>query len=491
MLAQTRDTSYFIYQNLGPNVNSDYNESGPRISPDGAMLYYFRVDHPEDMKGSNDIWLSKLTNDSLWSMAERLPEPLNNYSDNAVHSISEDGKKLLVHDIYLSNKTSKSGLSITTQKPDGTWAFPEPLKIKKYKNKNNICSFYLSDDWETLILAIETDDTQGKQDLYVSFHNKEKDSWSTPLNIGKTINTSGAEATPYLGTDQKTLYFSTDGISGGLGGFDIYKSTRLDDSWTNWSTPENLGAPYNTADDEFYFSTPSHANGWVYLAHSHHHGHSDITRIKKVTEPIPDPINTLHGYVYDNISKKTLKATIKFIEIETTNKELAQADTNKEYLIALNGYKTYTYSIEVEGYETLTGKIDPLKILKASDTKRDFYLTPIPQVEPIVIKGLEFNTAKWDILPKYIPELEKALGYLNANPKLRFSVVGHTDNIDTDEYNKTLSENRAKAVKEYFVKRGINPERLESAGYGESKPVDTNDTESGRQKNRRVELVIL
>ena len=105
--AQTRDTTYFIYENLGPNVNSEYNDSGPRISPDGKSLYFFRIDHPEDLKGSNDIWVSHLQEgDSTWSVAERLGEPLNNYADNAVHSVSVDGKSLLVHDIYLKNKMS-------------------------------------------------------------------------------------------------------------------------------------------------------------------------------------------------------------------------------------------------------------------------------------------------------------------------------------------------------------------------------------------------
>lgn len=492
--AQTRDTTYFIYENLGPNVNSEYNDSGPRISPDGKSLYFFRIDHPEDLKGSNDIWVSHLQEgDSTWSVAERLGEPLNNYSDNAVHSVSMDGKSLLVHDIYLKNKMSKSGVSITTQNDDGTWAFPKALKIKKYKNTNEICAFYLSDDWETLILAIETPNTVGKQDLYVSFHNKKKNTWSEPLDLGTTINSAGGEATAFLAEDQKTLYFSTDGRTDTKGGFDIYKSVRQDSTWTNWSEPENLGSPYNTADDEFYFSIPSHAGGWAYLSHSHAHGHSDITRIKKVTEPIPDPRALVMGLLYDDSTKHTIAGDVEFFKMpEHALVGVAKSDTATEYVMNLPGYSKYEFRIKVKGYKEYVGEIDLTNMSKDMDLRKDIYLTPIP--EPVVavaisLKNVEFETGKWDILPQFEAELQKFVDILKTYPEHKYVIEGHTDSVGKDAANQTLSENRAKAVLDYVVAKGADASRLESVGYGEKKPVSTNDTTEGRQRNRRVDLV--
>ena len=492
--AQTRDTTYFIYENLGPNVNSEYNDSGPRISPDGKSLYFFRIDHPEDLKGSNDIWVSHLQEgDSTWSVAERLGEPLNNYADNAVHSVSVDGKSLLVHDIYLKNKMSKSGVSITNQKEDGTWSFPKELKIKKYKNTNEICAFYLSDDWETLILAIETPTTLGKQDLYVSFHDKKKDTWSEPLDLGATINSAGGEATAFLAEDQKTLYFSTDGRSDTYGGFDIYKSVRQDSTWTNWSEPENLGSPYNTADDEFYFSIPSHAGGWAYLAHSHAHGHSDITRVKKVTEPLPDPTALVMGLLYDDSTKKTIAGDVEFFIMPANQLVgVAKSDTATEYVMSLAGYSKYEYRIKLKGYKEFVGEIDLTNLAKDVDLRKDIYLTPIP--EPVVavaitLKNVEFETGKWDILPQFEAELQKFVDILKTYPEHKYIIEGHTDSVGKDAANQTLSENRAKAVLDYVVAKGADASRLEAKGYGEKKPVATNDTAEGRQRNRRVDLV--
>lgn len=498
-IAQKRDTTYFIYENLGPSVNTEYNESGPRISPDGESLYFFRTNHPDNLKTvdgtgekSNDIWVSHVTGDSTWSVAEHLGEPLNNYMDNAVHSISPDGKKMLVHDVYLKNQTSKEGVSFTELQEDGTWSFPKPLKFKDYKNYIKICSFYLSDDWETMILAIQAEETLGEQDLYVSFHDKEKDIWSKPLDLGSTINSAGGEATAYLAPDQRTMYFSSNGHSDTRGGYDIYKTERLDSGWTNLSVPVNLGEPYNTADDEFSFSTPSHAGGWAYLAHSHEHGHSDITRIKKVVEPLPDPRAYVFGFLYDDSTKKTIVGEIEFFKLpEMVSVGIAKTDTAIEYVMYLNGYSEYEYHIKMQGYEEHIGKIDLRDLKLDKEMQVDIYLTPIPKLKPkpvIVFENVEFETGKWDILPRFAKELDKFVQVLNMEEGTRYQIAGHTDSVGKDEDNQLLSERRAKAAMDYVVSKGIAADRLESVGFGEKEPIATNDTKEGRQRNRRVEV---
>ena len=335
----------------------------------------------------------------------------------------------------------------------------------------------------------------------MSFHDKKKNTWSEPLDLGATINTAGGEATAFLAEDQKTLYFSTDGRSDGLGGFDIYKSVRQDSTWTNWSEPVNLGSPYNTADDEFYFSLPSHAGGWAYLAHSHHHGHSDITRVKKVTEPLPDPTALVTGFLFDSTTKRSIKGDVDFFKLpEMDNVGIAKSDTATEYVMMLKGYSEYEFRIKVDGYEEYVGTIDLRDLKKDVEIRRDIYLVPIQQsvvtlvdepvkAQPIVLKNVEFETAKWDILPRFVPELDKLVKLLKAYPDATFEIAGHTDNVGEDADNQLLSENRAKAVVKYVVDKGIVVTRLEAKGYGESKPKTTNDTAAGRQTNRRVELI--
>ncbi len=497
--AQTRDTTYFIYENLGPEVNSEYNESGPRITPDGESLYFFRTNHPDNLKTvdgsgkkSNDIWVSHLTGDSSWSVAEHLGEPLNNYMDNAVHSISPDGKKMLVHDVYLKNKTSKEGVSFTEMQEDGTWSFPKKLKFKDYKNYSKECSFYLSDDWQTMILAIQADETLGKQDLYVSFHDQEKDEWSKPLDLGPTINSSGGEATAYLAPDQKTMYFSSNGHDDSRGGYDIYKTERLDSSWTNWSVPVNIGEPYNTADDEFSFSTPSHAGGWVYLAHSHDHGHSNITRIKKVVEPLPDPRAYVYGFLYDETTKKNITGEVEFFKMpERVSVGIARSDTAIEYVMYLDGYAKYEYHIKLEGYEEYVGLIDLTNLKTDKEIKLDIYLTPIMKLEPmkpISFKHVEFETGKWDIQPKFAQELDKFVQAAKQDSTAKYEISGHTDNVGKVENNQVLSEKRANAAMQYVINKGIAKERLTAKGYGETQPIASNETSEGRQRNRRVDV---
>lgn len=498
-IAQTRDTTYFIYENLGPSVNSEYNESGPRITPDGQSLYFFRTNHPENLKTvdgsgekSNDIWVSHLTGDSSWSVAEHLGEPLNNYMDNAVHSISPDGKKMLVHDVYLKNKTSKEGVSFTELQEDGSWSFPKKLKFKEYENHSKVCSFYLSDDWQTMILAIQADETLGEQDLYVSFHDQEKDVWSKPLDLGPVINSAGGEATAYLAPDQKTMYFSSNGHNDTRGGYDIYKTERLDSSWTNWSVPVNLGEPYNTADDEFSFSTPSHAGGWVYLAHSHDHGHSDITRIKKVVKPIPDPRAYVFGFLYDDSTKKTIVGDVEFFKMpERISVGIAKSDTAIEYVMYLKGYNEYEYHIKLEGYEDKVGKINLRDLDRDKEIQLDIYLTPIMKLEPmkpISFKNVEFETGKWDIQPKFAEELDKFVQAAKQDSTASYEISGHTDSVGKEADNQLLSERRAKAAMEYLINKGIARDRLTAKGYGETQPVASNDTSEGRQRNRRVDV---
>ncbi len=506
-LSAQRDSTYFLYENLGPSVNSEFNESGPRISPDGESLYFFRTDHPDNGYESNDVWVSHIQKDSSWSKAEHLGSPINNHSDNAVHSISADKKALLVHDVYLKNGTSKSGVSITRQRADNSWSFPEALKIKHYKNTNHITSFHLSDDWETLILAIETKETYGKQDLYVSFHNKEKDTWSEPVDLGPIINSQGSEATAFLAGDQKTLYFSSNGRKNSIGGFDIYKSIRLDSTWKKWSVPENIGKPYNTADDEFYFSIPSHAGGWAYLAHSHHHGHSDIARIKKVTVHLPPPTIHVHGRILDITNENPLDGTVIFFEKES-GKEVAQAKTNNEkiYNVSLKSELVYRYEVNKGGYNDTTGILDLTGILEHTDIEHDIRIRPINRQWPpidttkrsITLENINFDSGKWDIKDKYHEMLNDLYKFLMENPHLHYQIVGHTDSVGKEDDNQVLSENRAKSVRDFLIKLGLTPDQMQlqkpqlsAKGYGEAKPIADNNTAEGRLKNRRVELILL
>lgn len=387
-IVDDNDNIYKV-DNLGDKINSRHIESGPRISPDGKSLYFFRVNHPKNYSHTRDIWVSHYNEvDSAWGEAEHLKPPLNNYGDNSVHSISPDGQTLLLHNVYLKNGLTKNGVSISHwNESKEKWSFPEEVKIKGYKN-DQTCSFYLCNDMKTMILAIQGKDSYGQQDLYVSFKD-EKDKWSKPLNMGPKVNTQNSEATAFMFSDGETLYYSSNGLpsgSKGLGGYDIYKTSRLDSTWTNWSTPVNMGSPWNTKDDEFYFSIPEKGD-YSYLSH-HFKGadsldHSDLVRIKM----IPNPSLYMHGVVYDYFTKERIEANVA-VRKTSPNTEgifngLISDSTSLD--LNLNSKSIHSFSFTKEGYVAYDSIIDLMDLkVKKEDTVK-FYLKRIPQVTIIAL----------------------------------------------------------------------------------------------------------
>ncbi len=363
-------------ENLGQNINSEHAESGARISPDGNSLYFFRIAHPENTGKTRDIWVSHFSEeDSTWSEAEHMGSPINNYGENSVHSVFDDGKSLLLHNRYLKNGDALNGVSASYLQDNGEWTFPEALKIKHYNN-DQLCSFHMSNDGTILLLAIHYGDSFGAQDLYVSFREGEKGSlhYSEPKNLGKTINTEKVEATVFLAEDDSTIYYSTNGKDG-IGGFDIFKSVRKDSTWTNWTTPENMGIPYNTPDHEFYFSIP-HKGDYVYLAHHFQENdstqHSDIVRIKLKGHK---PALLLSGNIFDAYDSTYLTGVVKFIR--TSDQSVVYegtVDSLNKYEVKLLPGEVYEYIATSETYSEKSGKIDLTKLDHYEERTLDFYL---------------------------------------------------------------------------------------------------------------------
>ena len=249
-------------EKLDENVNSSYIEQGPLLSPDGKTLFFSRRGHPDNMAGVDDmedIWYSELDEETHeWKPAKNLGPPLNTVGANSICSITEvNGEMvLLLSNTYLKRGAMGDGISMTTLKPNGKFDKPVNLELENHYNYSDQADFYMSQDGAIIIMSLERDDTNGDRDLYVIFENKETGIWSEPLNLGNVINSADTEEDPFLDVDNETLYFSSRGFKG-YGGSDIYVSKRLDDSWTNWSVPENMGRGVNGPADDTYFNIPS------------------------------------------------------------------------------------------------------------------------------------------------------------------------------------------------------------------------------------------
>ena len=247
---------------LTENINSPYPEMGPLVSPDGKTLYFSRRGDPKDKGGKGDledIWYSEWNETTQgWGEAKNIGAPLNNEGPNFINSISPDGNTLLLGNSYNEDGTMEDGVSISHRTKEG-WSFPERLTIEKDENINARANFFMSNSQKILLLSIEhKKDNIGHRDLYVSFRSDDG-TWTKPTNLGTTVNTTATEEAPFLASDDRTLYYASDGLNG-YGGSDIYVTRRQDDTWTNWSTPENLGPIVNSSRNEAYLSIPASGN---------------------------------------------------------------------------------------------------------------------------------------------------------------------------------------------------------------------------------------
>ncbi|SDM59500.1 OmpA family protein [Siphonobacter aquaeclarae] len=515
-------------EKLGDMINSEFTEIQPVISPDGKTLYFSRVSHPQNAsnkKGSQDVWFSEYLTGTLWTAARRMPNPVNSEEHNVIYSVTPDGNTLLTH------WTQKDGddLSIrgfaTMKKQAGGWERPKKLDIPGLDNMNKgyYQYGYLANDGKTLLLAFSEKKNAKESDLYVSFLDK-AGKWSRPMSLGSNINTDGDETTPFLAADGQTLYFSSN-RPGGLGSNDIWVSHRLDKSWRKWSNPENLGAPINTPEFDAYFTIPA-SGEWAYFVTTTN-GKADVARIlfqkiapdtvapPTVAQTVDKPAvqtgkpvdNTqgknsnavvmIIGKLYDAQTKKVPANARIVFESLVDGRELGTATPDPvtgEYKISLPYGDKYGIRPEVEGYVGKSLNLD-LKTLGGGGylelNDRDLVVTKIAAGAKVDLNNVFFETAKATLQPESFPELNRVVELMNKQKAMTVEIAGHTDSDGTDEANMKLSQDRAASVRNYLISKGIAEVRVVAKGYGESHPVAPNDTPENKQRNRRVEFVIV
>lgn len=251
---------------LIPSVNSPFAELKPAIALHGNRLYFSRSHHPHNTAGADDkedIWYADIdkSNDNAMSEPRRLEGVLNNSGPNFISGISVTGDTIMLGNQYSKNGKMRAGLSYSVNE-EGGWSAPKAIDIKNDYNLSEHGNAFVSKKAAVIISAIQREETYGDRDLYVSF-------WvgreaTEPINMGRVINSNLEESSPYLSCDGKTLYFASKGHHG-YGGYDIYLSHRLDETWTNWSEPENLGPVVNGAKDEEFFCI-THCKKFAYFS---------------------------------------------------------------------------------------------------------------------------------------------------------------------------------------------------------------------------------
>jgi outer membrane protein OmpA-like peptidoglycan-associated protein len=481
-------------ENLGGNINTRSSELYPTVTPDGKGLFFQRVYDPENTGGTQDytdIYYSDLGSDGRWKMAYNLKKPLNNTEANAVQSVTPDGNTLFLLHTYNADGTFKSGGLSVSNRAGTKWGVPTDVTIIDNYNLAEYNEFCMSNDKQLIIAAIQQNDTHGDRDLYVSFR-LHGEVFSPPLNLGPVINSTAKEMSPFLAADNRTLYFSSEGHPG-YGDHDIFLSRRLDDSWTSWSVPENLGKPINTDDWDAYYSIPASGEYAYFVSAKSGFGSSDVFRIKLPEMAKPTPVVLVRGKVLNQKDNTPLQAIISYFDLadpRISGAAMSNPATG-DYQITLPSGKMYGFLASTPNFLSVSENIDLKDLDEYKELERNLYLVPIEIGETVRLNNIFFETAKWDLLPESYAELDKLVKILNDNPGMVININGHTDNVGDDQSNLTLSQKRAASVVTYLLGKGIVSGRLDSAGFGEAQPVAPNDTDEGRALNRRVEFVIV
>lgn len=505
--------------NMGPSINTIYPDYSPIINADESVMFFTSRREgttggekaPDDMQFYEDIYISH-NNNGVWGQATNPGKPLNTKRNDATVGLSPDGQTLLIY------KGSHGGDIYQCKLNGSHWGKPKALP-KTINSRYHESSATFGPDGRTLYFVSDKPGGYGGRDVYMSKMN-EKGKWGEAVNLGPVINTEYDEEGVFMHPDGKTLYFSSQGHKT-MGGYDIFKSTYENGKW---SEPENLGYPINTPDNDIFFSiSGSGVHGYYSSAMTGGIGEKDIYMItflgpekpvisnnednllasltKPVKETVIEPtvaiksnqLTLLKGTIVDDASSTPLKATIDLTD-NVKNEIIANFESNSEtgkYLVSLPSGVNYGITVKADGYLFHSENFDIPAATGYNEISKDIRMKKIEVGNKIVLRNIFFDFDKSTLRPESTAELDRLTKMLNDNSSLKIEISGHTDNIGSAAYNKTLSENRAKAVVDYLVKNGINSNRLTYKGYGFDQPIATNDTEEGRQQNRRTEFKVV
>lgn len=479
--------------NLGPNVNSSWDESLASLTADNGTIVY-TVNRPKDDKTicafclfEEDLYFAKGDSQG-WRNREAFGQPIRTSYNEGAQCISPDGVYLLYTmcdadfgmgscDLYWSKKIGNK------------WSRPRnfgaPVNTNVWESQPSMAS-----DGKTIYFVSSRPGGFGGMDIWKTTMTAEG-AFTAPENLGSTINTPGDDAAPFIHSDGKTLYFASNGRVG-MGGYDLYYSTLQDDG--TWSEPKNLGYPINTWADEINIFINA-AGTTAYMASDKVGGYGglDLYSFELDDNLRPNPVTYIKGVVKDAETGAPLEALVEMVDLNSkqtltsvksdiqTGEYLACIQTGSNVMLNVSnpGYPFYSENFQIEkSYTVLSPYLKDIALQKAD----------VGTV--VVLKNIFFDFDKSDLQPASFVELDVLVDYLTHN-KVNIEIGGHTDNQGTDEYNDRLSEERAKAVYEYLLSHGITADRLSYRGYGKRQPIADNNTEEGRAANRRTEFKIV
>ena len=479
---------------LSDTVNRFAMQYFPVLTVDQQELIFTRRLAGVGAEDDEDLVIARKDPKGRWFSPVSISKNINSKFNEGTCTISADGRKLI-----FTSCTGRRGYGscdlFESIKIGNDWSEPVNLgpNVNSYDWESQPS---LSADGRTLYFVSDRRGGYGRRDIWYATLN-DNGQWTKALNLGTPVNTQYEEYSPFIHVNGRTLYFASNGLVG-FGGFDLFFSEKLENGW---SLPENVGSPINDHEDQFsLFITADGKKGY--------YSHEEMTpsgipmgRLYEIQIPENQQVkyksNYVKGVVKDKKTGKELKARIELFDInKNAIVSLVNSDSiSGEYLMVLTQGSEYALYVNKKGYlfQSLSFNYS-VPIAIGTDFEPliiNIELEPAEKGSVSVLKNIFFEVDKFDLKEKSITEIEKIVQFLVENPSIQVEISGHTDNTGNDSYNQQLSEKRAKSVYSYLLSKGILQQRLTSKGYGASHPITSNDTEQGRQQNRRIEFTVL
>jgi outer membrane protein OmpA-like peptidoglycan-associated protein len=477
--------------NMGNSINTADDEFINFLTADDRMLVMTRKIRRDslregDIEFAEGFYQSRFE-DSAWTRPQAMHLPWIDGNNAGGMSMSADGRSMLFTgcywpdgngscDIYYSNRIGRNW--------EDPVAFNDRINTPGWESQPVI-----SADGKTIYFTSKRAGGIGGADIWRTNYIPEK-GWSTPINLGDSINTPGDEMAPFIHGDGQTLYFSSNGHPG-LGGYDLFYSRK--DKADRWSSARNMGVPINTKADEVnLFVNLTGTRGWISSNRMGSYGGMDIWDFQMPEMLKPKPVILLAGIVVDSVTFAPLQAQVEIVTLPAAT-EIRQQQSDRvtgEFLVVLNPKNNYIFNIYKKGYLFYSGQISRTDVDQIDKLDQVYALRPVKSGEKMNLYNVFFDFNSDKLLPASTSELDRLINLLNDNPSIHVQITGHTDSVGTADFNFTLSQKRANSVMNYLVGKGVAASRLITAGLGDTQPIASNTTESGRALNRRTEITI-
>jgi len=477
----------FEPKNLGPAINTDNDEYVNVLQMDGNMIMITRrfvnqVNRVTDAYKEN-LMISNRGAEGEWQTAEPFELKWRLTENMGAAVISADGKELYFSACGWSTGYGSCDLYVSYNH-NGEWL--EPVNLGKHINTSSWESQpTLTADGNEMFFA---SNRGGSSDIYrcVRFNGV----WSRPEKLPVGINTSGDEMAPFIYHDGRTLYFSSNKLTG-MGGADLFLVRRNPDG--TWQKPVNLGYPINTKEDEINFIVAADGmTAFISSQREEGYGHYDIYSFELDESIRSESVTYVDAIVFDKKTGKPLIAKANFFDPE--NGELLysyKSGGDGKFFAVLPSRKSYSVEVTSDNYLFYQASVSPEGSSELTPFDMRVPLESMGIGNSVSLQNIHFEFGSAVLSPSSKAGINMIANFLNDNPDVVVELAGHTDNVGDAEFNQNLSVDRANVVRNVLISKGISPERMQAAGYGDTRPLVPNDTDENRALNRRTEMKIL